>query len=50
MEKISDGLNRKHHVEIDVMIALLSSEQELCESVRIWMIEKLVGLKKIESA
>ncbi|WP_419207617.1 hypothetical protein ACN08N_23450 [Photobacterium leiognathi subsp. mandapamensis] len=43
-------LFEKNIKEIDVLIALLSSEQELSESVRIWMIETLVGLKKIEGA
>ncbi len=33
--------------EIDVMVALLSGEQELTESVRCWMLEILVEQKKI---
>ncbi|WP_269154143.1 hypothetical protein [Photobacterium carnosum] len=39
-------MNEKTAALIDVLIALLSSDQNLNEPVRAWMIEALVGIKK----
>ncbi len=39
-------MNEKNATLIDVLVALLSSEQELNESVRAWMVEVLVIMKK----
>ncbi|WP_269783389.1 hypothetical protein [Photobacterium phosphoreum] len=39
-------MNEKNATLIDVLVALLASEQELNESVRAWMVEVLVIMKK----
>lgn len=39
-------MNEKNATLIDVLVTLLSSDQELNESVRTWMTEALVTIKK----